>query len=181
MPNPAPDQNAEFEAQTKKQELNTKQQALNDLEQKYETIKNRYPFKTVNRTTGATVIKPYSHRAYNTAKTNMNNAKNAYEQQKNDNDNLQHNINEYEDAQQIITETRKQIDKRQEKADKWDTEHKNGYVELWAHWDFLQSGKTKSLFHLSTKKLQKKMEGGEMKNKYDAFYAKWLADHSYTP
>ncbi len=179
MPNPAPDQNAEFEAQTKKQEIDTKQQSLNNLEQEYDTIKNRYPFKTVNRTTGATVIRQYSQRAYNTAETDMNNAKNAYEQQKNNNDTLQHNINEYEDARDIIKETQKQIDVRQEKANKWDEEHKNGYTELWAHWEFLQSGKTKSLFHISTKKLQKKMDNGEMKNRYNDFYAQWLKSHPY--
>ena len=179
MSNPATDQNAEFEAEAKKQELNTKLQSLNSLEQEYENIKNRYPFKTVNRTTGATVIHPYNRRAYNTAEINMNNAKNAYEQQKNDNDNLQHNINEYENAKDIIKETQKQIDDRQNKADKWDEEHKNGYTELWAHWEFLQSGKTKSLFHISTKKLQKKMDGGEMKNRYNEFYAQWLKSHPY--
>ena len=179
MPNPAPNQKAEFEAQAKKQELNTKQQSLNNLEQDYENIKNRYPFKTTNRTTGATVIHPYNRRAYNAAETNMNNAKNAYEQQKNDNNNLQHNINEYEDAKDIIKETQKQIDDRQNKADKWDEEHKNVYTELWSHWEFLQSGKTKSLFHISTKKLQKKMDGGEMKNRYNEFYAQWLKSHPY--
>ena len=48
IPNPAPDQNAEFEAQTKKQELDTKQQSLNNLEQEYDTIKNRYPFCNIS-------------------------------------------------------------------------------------------------------------------------------------
>jgi len=31
-----------------------------------------------------------------------------------------------------------------------------------AYWDFLQTGKTKSLFHLSTKKLQQDMDKGKM-------------------
>ena len=45
--------------------------------------------------------------------------------------------------------------------------------------EFLQSGKTKSLFHISTKKLQKKMDQGEMKNRYNDFYAQWLKSHPY--
>ena len=102
-----------------------------------------------------------------------------YEQQKIRNDGLEHNINEYEDAKDLKAITEKQMAERQKKSDKWDEEHKNDYVELWAHWEFLQSGKTKSLFHLSTKKLQDKMDGGKMKNRYNDFYAQWLKSHPY--
>ena len=175
MPNPAPDQNAAFEAETKKEDLKQKQQDLDNIENQIKEIQDRYPGTTV----AAKFQADQNSGNYNTAKANFDNAKNTYETQKTTNDGLEQKINDYEDAQGIIKETQKQKDARQKKADTWDKEHKNGYTELWAHWEFLQSGKTKSLLHISTKKLQEKMDNGGMKKKYDKFYAKWLESHSY--
>lgn len=179
MPNPAPDQDAEFKAQTKKQELTQLQENLNQLEEEYDALKSGYSGTVVDKKTGKTTIKPYNKAKYKAAKNNLDVAKKVYDDQKQDNDTLQQNINTYKDSKALIKETKNQMAERQKKADNWDDKHKNGYVDLWAHWEFLQSGKTKSLFHISTKKLQQKMDGGEMKNRYDAFYAKWLQQHSY--
>ena len=179
MPNPAPDQDTELEAQTKKQELMQQQEQLKQLEEEYEALKAEYSGTVVDKKTGKITIKPYNKAKYKAAKDNCDAAKKAYDDQKQDNDTLQQNIDTYKDSKALIKETKEQMAKRQEKADTWDDDHKNGYAKLWAHWEFLQSGATKSLFHWSTKNLQKKMDSGRMNSKYNAFYAKWLQEHSY--
>ena len=182
MPNPAPDQYVAFELETKKEALKQKQLELDQLENQVQEIQSRYP--------GIGVTKKYhddlTSGNYNKAKVYRDNAEasfkaaeTSYKNRKNKNDKLEGRINEYEDARDLKAETEKQMSDRQEKSDTWDEKHKNVYVELWAHWEFLQSGKTKSLLHISTKKLQEKMDKGEMKNRYNEFYTKWIADHSY--
>ena len=184
LPNPAPNQQAEFEAATKKQKLTQLNTALNELENESNALKARYPGTQVDKETGKAVIVPFyniKHKniTYADAKKNRDKAEQEYTALKNDDDILEQNINNYKNAKFVIKETKEQKADRKKEADEWDEKHKNGYAELWAHWDFLQSGNTKSLFHLSTKKLQKKMDAGEMQNKYNKFYANWLKSHSY--
>ncbi len=170
IPNPAPDQEAEFEAQAIKEEIKLQQERYKQLEEESDTLQAGY---------SGNIFTPYDTTRYDAAKNNRDAAKKAYDDQKQDNDTLQQNINTYNDSKALIKETKKQMAERQKKADNWDDEHKNRYAKLWAHWEFLQTGKTKSLFHWSTKNLQKKMDAGKMNDRYNAFYANWLKGHSY--
>ena len=72
-------------------------------------------------------------------------------------DKLNEKITAYDNAVKTIAELEKAKQKRADNAKNWNDDHKNQYLELMAFWDFLQTGNTKSMFHLSTKKLQEKM------------------------
>ena len=101
--------------------------------------------------------------------------------QENANNTLQGYITQYDNAKADIETAQEEIDnarnakiKRQEDWNKWDENNRNMYNELMAYWDFLQTGKTKNLFRLSTKSLQDKMDKGKMQQmlaKYTKEYA----------
>ena len=78
----------------------------------------------------------------------------------------------------------KKVDDRNKKQQTWDDANKNQYLELMAFWDFLQTGNTKSMFHLSTKKLQEKMNtksdvNGKKISLMEQNYEAWKAANGY--
>lgn len=180
MPNPAPDQQAELEAQTKKQESLKIQKQLDNLEKESDELKSRYPGIRTDKTTGKTTIIPYNKfmyrkDTYGNAKTRRDKAEQAYTNSKNANDDLDKRIYDYEDGNEQKKAAQDRLDKRADKDKKWDNDNKNEYMELMAYWDFLQSGKTKTkLFHFATNKVQDKMDKGKMQamlNNWNNSYA----------
>jgi len=102
--------------------------------------------------------------AYLDAERNFNAAQIEYNRLVNDGvyNDLNAKMTEYSNAQEKVDKARNDKQVRQDNWDKWDQNNKNNYLELMAYWDFLQTGKTKNLFRLSTKKLQDKMDKGRM-------------------
>jgi len=119
---------------------------------------------------------------YTIAQKEQEAAKNRYEKKVKSNKNLNNKIQTYEEATSENKLLQKTLDDR-DKADKnWDKDHKNQYEELMAYWDFLQSGKTKNLFRISTKKLQDKMdktEKGNTKNNMTLMMEAWAKKKGY--
>jgi chromosome segregation ATPase len=108
-------------------------------------------------------------------------AKDAYEDKKQANDELAAAISEYTSATADIEMYEAAIEKRNEDFDKWDDEHHDYYVELMGFWDFMQTGKTKSLFNLGRKRIQKRYDKvrSDGKTKMDHVYEKWIHRHGY--
>ncbi len=137
----------------------------------WSNIKTEYEntFKKTDANTGKT---PYKDAVEKQA---------TYQEQKDKLNKLSANIAQYEN----IVEQKKTLEdaktSRQTKIAEWETKNKNGYAELMAYWDFLQTGKTKTLFHLSVKKLQEKMDEKNadgktlMQQKFEA----WKTSHHY--
>ena len=155
-------------AETKRREFNKKRQQIQKIDDSINAVNAQY--------TGAgltlaaeynrihTITPPATQDLYDLSRMKRDNAQAAYDAKKQDNDNLRQKIDEYETATENIDTAQRQKRELQHAADEWDDKNKNDYLELMAYWDFLQSGKTKSLFHISTKKLQAKMDSGKMQN-----------------
>jgi hypothetical protein len=177
-PNPTQNQYDKYIADKTAQDFAEKEKAIEEKIQATLEIENKYTTQNLDLITEHnrihTVASPHTQSPYDLAQTKMNNAKIAYENQQNANDALEHNINEYEEATENIDTAKRQISERQDAANNWNKNNKNEYMELMAYWDFLQSGNTKSLFHISTKKLQEKMNAGKMQtmlNDWNRAYA----------
>ena len=175
MPNPLTDQYDILVAETKRQRLNKLLQDIQQIQDKINNIESQYTNLDNEHNNIHTIVPPATQSQYDIAKNKRDNAKTAYENQQNANNDLADKINIYEEATENITTAQNQIAERQEAADKWDDNNKNEYLELMGYWDFLQSGNTKSLFHVSTKKLQKKMDDGRM----NTIYTNWMQQHHY--
>ena len=128
------------------------------------------------------------NKAYLTAEQDLDTAKRTHHTLETDKKylDLQENVSKYSDAVANKEKAQKDIDLREKEWGKWDEKNKDDYEELMAYWDFLQSGKTKSMFHISTKKLQAEMDkvhekDDEYKGKTEMQikYAKWKKAHSY--
>lgn len=120
------------------------------------------------------------------------NAETAYSTAEAEYDNLSHDptyidlnakMTEYSDATEAIEKAENDMRVRNEEWDNWDEKHRNNYDELMAYWDFLQTGKTKNLFHLSTKRLQSRMDkqsrSDPTKTNMDMRFIKWREQHGY--
>lgn len=93
-------------------------------------------------------------------------------------------VEKYLAAKEIIDLRETAKKERNKKVAKWQDDRKNNYLELMAFWDFLQTGNTKSMFHLSTKKLQEKMNtksdvNGEKMSLMEQNYEAWKAANGY--
>lgn len=137
--------------------------------------------------------------AYNQAESDYQNAENEYNQAKNAFNVEQNKYNAlstdatytdlnkqmgiYSDAITKKEKAEKDIETREKELNEWDEKNKNDYNELMAYWDFLQTGNTKNLFHLSTKKLQDKMKDKSKidptKTNMDMRFLKWKQSHGY--
>jgi len=108
-------------------------------------------------------------------------AKDAYEGKKQANDELAADISGYTSATADIEMYEAAIEKRDEDLKKWKEEHHDYYVELMGFWDFMQTGKTKSLFNLGRKKIQKRYDRirSDGKSKMTKVYEKWMEKHGY--
>ena len=182
IPNPAPDQLQEALAEQKRQELSMqKTELLNlqqDLHDTQSVIDNKY--SALGTTLTAEHARIHAVPAagglspFDAAKRQMDDAKNILDATENANKDLERRISEYRSDKESIASHQQNIKRRNEEFEKWDDKHKNEYLELMAYWDFLQTGKTKNLFHLSTKKLQAKMDKGRMQtllSQYTKSYA----------
>jgi len=95
---------------------------------------------------------------------------------------LEGEITEFNDADDSIKELQSCIDKRNDALKNWDNEHKNQYLELMAYWDFQQTGNTKNMFRLSTKKLQQQMDKKNQNNgksEMDNLFMQWRMKNGY--
>ncbi len=84
-------------------------------------------------------------------------------------------MSQYDAATSAKEKAQNDIDARNKEMDKWDENNKNDCLELMAYWEFLQTGKTKNFIHMNTKKLQQRMDKGEMQamlSKFTQDYAK---------
>ena len=166
MPDPLTNQFEVLTAEQKRQQLIQKQQEIQQKTAEINNINNQYTSAGLTldaeHTRIHTPTPPATQDLYSLSRMKLNNAQTAYNTQKQDNDNLRQKIDEYETATENINTAQRQKDELQRAANEWDDKNKNEYLELMAYWDFLQSGKTKSLFHISTKKLQNKMNSGQM-------------------
>ena len=108
-------------------------------------------------------------------------ANDEYEAQKQKNDKLAEAITTYTSAKADIEMYEAAIKKRDEDFDKWDDEHHDYYAELMGFWDFMQTGKTKSLFNLGRKRIQKRYDRirSDGKSKMTKVYEKWIHRHGY--
>jgi len=175
LPNPAPDQNTAFEAEIKKQTLMQKQELLDNYMQQINLFESRHGNMSIDD-----YLDSLGGRGeYDRLKGEKDDSWQEYVNQQEYNSRLEADIGTYKDAVLRIREAKKRKKERKDKADNWDDKSQNQYAELWAFWDFLQSGKTKNLFHISTKRLQDKMNKGQMQENYDKFYEKWRENHSY--
>lgn len=185
MPDPTTNQKEIFEADVKKQRLNTISQEIKQNEDQVKAINDTYA--TAGLTLDAeynrihTITPPATQDLYNLTRMKRDNARTAYEAQQNSNNILRQQIDEYETATENINTAQRQKRELQQAANEWDEKNKNDYMELMAYWDFLQSGNTKSLFHLSTKKLQQKMDARQASGKtaMEETYLLWKQQHSY--
>lgn len=151
LPYPAPDPITADEIETKMQEYKEKQQELTRVNDEIDYIINtKYAGRDLNALYGNITRVPAGARL------------SQYDREKQAYDDLQNKIDVYDAAQEDIDNATEAKREREEKLTKWDDDHKDSYMELMAYWDFLQSGNTKSLFHISTKKLQAKMNSGKM-------------------
>ncbi len=154
-----------------KQQLTKAQKDLNAINKKIQDIDTRY------QATGGIIatFNPNVQQRLANARAAIQNINNRLTAEKNQNDILSQNINDYENAQSVINTCQDSITKRNQRYQDWDSDHKNKYNELMGFWDFLQTGHTKNIFRFSTKKLQKKMDNGKMVQ----IYNDWMTDHSY--
>ena len=181
MPNPAPDQEAEFEAELKKESLKQKETELQNIENKLSGMDGKA--LAVEYTKIHTVAPGMTDDPYTIAQKAQNAAKDRYEKKIKSNRNLNNKIQTFEEATSENKLLQKTLDDR-DKADKnWDKDHKNQYEELMAYWDFLQSGKTKTkMFQFATNRVQKKMdktENGNTKNNMTLMMEAWAKKKGY--
>ena len=113
--------------------------------------------------------------AVNTAKALKEKLDYAHAKQKRAIEKLEQRISAYKTADAEMMYYEKEIKNRNDEFAKWDDNHHNYYYELMGFWNFLQTGHTKNLLKLSTKRLQDKMDQGEM----NQIYTRWMKDHSY--
>lgn len=105
----------------------------------------------------------------------------AYRDAERDNDTLEKNISDYASAKSEIAFYENCKSERQAHFDKWDEDHKDYYAELMGFWDFMQTGKTKGLFYISKKGLQKRYDKirKDGKSKMTKMYDDWIKSHGY--
>ena len=182
MPDPADNQYDIWVAETKRQRFNQIAQEGKQIIDKITEIESHYTDLDAEYNSIYTVVPPATQSRYDKAMGKLNSAQTAYENQRDANNDLADKINIYEETTENIDTAQRQKAERQEAADKWDDNNKNEYLELMGYWDFLQSGRTKSLFHWSTKSLQKKMDSkktGHTKTRMDERYLYWMQQHNY--
>ena len=185
MPNPMANQYDQVLADKIRKEFQEKEAEARKKINEVQQIEAEYT--TIGLTLDAehnrihTITPPATQDLYDLNRMKRDNAQAAYDAQKQDNDNLRQKIDEYETATENIDTAQKQKRELQKAADEWDDKNKNDYLELMAYWDFLQSGNTKSLFHISTKKLQAKMNARQAsgKTKMEEALLQWSQQHSY--
>ena len=98
--------------------------------------------------------------AYLAAKTDYDNAQAEFEKLSTDEKylDIESTLTQYSDAKEAKEKAKEAKRLRETEWQKWDQKNRNDYEYLMAYWDFLQTGQTKSMFHWSTKALQKKMD-----------------------
>lgn len=168
MPFPSINQHQEQQAEQMRQLLTQKQHDLANKRQEIQNIDGKY------RATGG-IIATFNPTIKHNLENAIQNSENALQREQQQNDILAQNINAYDNATSVIETCQDSITKRNEEYQNWDDNNKNRYMELMGFWDFLNTGHTKNLLRISTKKLQAKMDKGKM----NQIYSDWMHDHSY--
>ncbi len=106
---------------------------------------------------------------YNNKKAVYETAETAYDTARKKVDTQEMNIALYIEGKEQIKAAEEAMAKRAEKESKWDENNKNGYAELMALWGFLQTGQTKTMLFCSTKRMQDRMDAGEMAARFSAY------------
>lgn len=185
IPNPATDQLQQLEADRKRQRISELESfvAQNEESLKAEIDSEYGSFGAFMSEYNAmhSVPKGATQSAYDLAVAEEEKTKNILEKKEQENTTLKSSIEQYKGIRDDIELHRASIRSRDEKFAKWDDQHKNQYLELMAYWDFLQTGHTKNLFRLSTKKLQKQMDAKQAsgKTKMQSIYEQWRIDNQY--
>ena len=93
---------------------------------------------------------------------------------------LEQKISAYKAADTEMDFYEKAIEQRNEKLATWDEDNKDYYYELMGFWDFLQTGHTKNIWRLSTKRAQKRMdEKVNGQRRMDKIIDEFMHDHGY--
>jgi len=163
------------QAEVLRQQLTDAHAKLDEINKKLQEIDNRYPPTGTNPGGIVATFTPALQQRLANARRVIQNIENQLTNEKNQNNDLERNINDYESAQSVIDSCQDSINKRDQQYRNWEADHTNKYQELMGFWDFLQTGHTKNLFRISTKKVQKKMDNGRMAQ----IYSDWMSDHSY--
>lgn len=165
-PYPAPDPITADEVEAKMQDYRQLTEELARVNARIQQINAAYPHP------GSDIYAQYA--------SITNGGQNSlYETAKNKRDTLQQNIAAYDEAQIQIDSATNAMAERQDISDHWNANHKDLYLELMGYWDFLQSGNTKSLFHWSTKNLQKRMDDQNNPNNMQNIMQAWMQQNHY--
>ena len=186
-PNPATDQLQQLEADRKRQKISELESFVAQNKESLTNIKTEIDseygsFKDFEDKYNAmhSIPKGATQSAYDLAITEEEKTKNILEKKEQENTTLKSSIEQYKGIRDDIESHRASIKSRDEKFAKWDDQHKNQYLELMAYWDFLQTGHTKNLFRLSTKKLQAQMDAKTNgKTQMQSIYDQWRIENQY--
>ena len=113
---------------------------------------------------------------YEKAKANKERLEGAVEKKETQISVLEQKISKYKAMAAEMDFYKAAINQRNEKVANWDEDNKDYYYELMGFWNFLQTGHVKNIFALGTKKLQQKMDNGQMAQ----IYSDWMKNQGYT-
>jgi len=155
------------------------QQDINNAAQEYNIA--------VGNHTAAKQLHDLTQGAMQTAEAAMQNAESEYNATSAAANDLDSRISKFNDATQRIKDAKKRLTDRQTQFDKWQSEDKNRFAKLMAHWDFLNSGRKRTgenviqqalegILPLSQKSRQKRYDA-RRKDVHDAFLLKYYNSH----
>lgn len=111
--------------------------------------------------------------------TDMQNAQQAYDAAQNTADDLNTNINDFDNATARIKELDERIKKRNDTVNNWDKDHQDKYRELMAYWDLLETGRdshTGPMYSWALGNAKKKQD--KFNQNKNAIFASYLNNYS---
>lgn len=166
-------------AETAKAEFDAKIKESREIADKKDAIINKYgSLATLQaKHTMAQALLP-------TAESEFASKTNDYEKFARRIEKTQGKIDTFKTAESEMDFLTNEITKRNDEFSHWDENNADYYYELMGFWDFLQTGSTKKLFRLSTKKAQKYMDGkeqGKPQTRMEEALSEFMRDHGYAP
>ena len=111
--------------------------------------------------------------------TDMQNAQNIYNAAQSNVDDLNTNINDFDNATARIKELDERIKKRNDTVNNWDKDHQDKYKELMAYWDLLETGRdshTGPMYSWALGNAKKKQD--KFNQNKNAIFASYLNNYS---
>ena len=111
--------------------------------------------------------------------TDMQNAQNIYNAAQSNVDDLNTNINDFDNATARIKELDERIKKRNDTVNNWDKDHQDKYRELMAYWDMLETGRdshTGPMYSWALGNAKKKQD--KFNQNKNAIFASYLNNYS---